>query len=443
MKTSPYTEIRLARHPLQWILGYALSSCLFVCVIARADVPAETPRWAQPQGFFASERIKRTPLAPGLVWISAAGVRDGLLVETQVLDVDLRRQSENSSGAQRGLWLETIAGALQMKEKSGQYFWRSTPGQMQRDTGAIAVFNASFFDIRSTQTPFGLVMRDGWLLREPAKRDHPAVLSLADGRAFVGVPGWQGSVCIENNDTQGVPLAGINRALLQEGEVALFCPPWQRTPAPQAGFLRGRAAMEIILRRKVVSPVPGGNGVMRVPSEVVAVRTAPDREPHVFASDEMALVAGPRAAGFFQNVQTGASLEIRWELTGLPAGIGTRDVRHAVAGNVFLIVAGQPQQGGGAFWTTRNPRSAVGVAADGWRALFVVADGRSLFSAGMDLATLRDYLAHLGAHEAVNLDGGGSTALVVADDGGEPRVLNRPSDGRERLIPTALGVFAR
>ncbi|RRJ94589.1 phosphodiester glycosidase family protein [Opitutaceae bacterium TAV4] len=414
-----------------------------VCVFVRAGVASETTRWAEPQGFFENEQIKRTPLAPGLVWIAAAGVRGGLLVETQVLDVDLQ--------ADAGLRLETLVGASQARADSGQYFLRSIPSQMQRDSGALAVINASFFDIKSTQTPSGLVVRGGWLLREPMLRDHPAVLSLADGRALIGTPGWNGRVSVRNKNgdtraTREMPLAGVNRTLLQEREVVLFCPPWQRTPAPAAPFLRGRGALEIVVRRRVAAPVPLGDGSMSVPVEVVAVRTEPDRASRALADDEMVLVAGPRAVDFFQGqnqgqgVQAGAILDINWRLTDLPAGVHTRDVRDAVSGNVILIAAGRLQEGGGAFWTTRHPRSAVGVAADGRRALLVLVDGRSLFSAGMDLSALRDYLAHLGAHDAVNLDGGGSSAITAVWKNNEVRVLNRPSDGRERLIPTALGV---
>lgn len=408
-----------------------------ICFLASFAIGQDAVRWADPQGFFERESIRRTQLAPGLVWITASGLRGGLVVETQILDVNLVADGLRLE-AWVGEWMQTRAG-------SGQYVARFTPGQMLRESDALAALNASFFDIKATQTPFGLVMRDGWLLREPTPRDYPAVLSLADGRVLIGRPGWSGKIKVENRE---MPLAGVNRALLQEREVVLFCPPWKRTPDPAAPFLRARGAFEIVLRR-ISSAWPERSDEMRVTTKVVAIRNEPDRTPRELADNEMAMVAGPRAVEFFHDVKEGASLDIDWRLTDLPDGIHTRDVRHAVAGNVVLIEAGKLQNGGGAFWTTRHPRSAIGVDADGRRALLVLADGRSLLSAGMDLTGLRDYLAYLGAHDAINLDGGGSSAMAArVPEGAEGtekavRILNRPSDGRERLIPTALGVFRR
>ncbi|MDR1283538.1 MAG: phosphodiester glycosidase family protein, partial [Opitutaceae bacterium] len=149
--------------------------------------------------------------------------------------------------------------------------------------------------------------------------------------------------------------------------------------------------------------------------------------------------AGREAAPFFRDAQPGESIGIFWTLTGLPDGVRAEDVRDAVSGSTILIAAGRRAGGSGGFWETRHPRSAAGVDASGRRVVLVVADGRSQRSAGMNLTTLTDYLAHLGAHDALNFDGGGSSALVVRSEG-RPQVLNRPSDGRERLIPSALGV---
>jgi exopolysaccharide biosynthesis protein len=67
----------------------------------------------------------------------------------------------------------------------------------------------------------------------------------------------------------------------------------------------------------------------------------------------------------------------------------------------------------------RYPRAALGVADDAL--LAVACDGRSRADAGLSLAELAALLVELGAREAINLDGGGSTSLVCA---GELR--NRP-----------------
>ncbi len=84
----------------------------------------------------------------------------------------------------------------------------------------------------------------------------------------------------------------------------------------------------------------------------------------------------------------------------------------------------------------RHPRTAVGQLADG-RILLVAVDGRQAgYSVGMTTFELAQAMARLGAVRAMALDGGGST--TIAFDG---TVLNRPSDGRERPISTALMLF--
>jgi hypothetical protein len=81
----------------------------------------------------------------------------------------------------------------------------------------------------------------------------------------------------------------------------------------------------------------------------------------------------------------------------------------------------------------RNPRSAVGQLADG-RIVLVVVDGRqSGYSVGMTTFEMAQTLVRLGAVRGMGLDSGGSSALAF--EGG---LLNRPSDGRERAISTAL-----
>lgn len=85
----------------------------------------------------------------------------------------------------------------------------------------------------------------------------------------------------------------------------------------------------------------------------------------------------------------------------------------------------------------RSPRTAVGIRPDG-TLLILVADGRSSVSAGLTLNELARYLQKLGAVQAVNFDGGGSSEMVL--DG---HIMNRPSDGAERPVSIALGIFPK
>ncbi|MCI8869223.1 MAG: SH3 domain-containing protein [Lawsonibacter sp.] len=81
----------------------------------------------------------------------------------------------------------------------------------------------------------------------------------------------------------------------------------------------------------------------------------------------------------------------------------------------------------------RDPRSALGVRADGSVLLYTVDGRRSGYSAGLSQEDLARELLDQGCQWAVNLDGGGSTAMSVWVPGqAAPAVVNRPSDGRPR-----------
>lgn len=89
------------------------------------------------------------------------------------------------------------------------------------------------------------------------------------------------------------------------------------------------------------------------------------------------------------------------------------------------------------FAAARHPRTAVGYDSRAGRLWLVVVDGRQApHSAGMTLPELADLMEALGADEALNLDGGGSTTLIVTG-----RRVNRPSDATgERPVVNALAL---
>ena len=89
-----------------------------------------------------------------------------------------------------------------------------------------------------------------------------------------------------------------------------------------------------------------------------------------------------------------------------------------------------------AFSTQRHPRTALGLDPTAERAWLIVVDGRGASSEGMTLPELADLLKALGARDALNLDGGGSSVMVIRGE-----TVNRPSDPLgERAVVNALVV---
>jgi exopolysaccharide biosynthesis protein len=95
------------------------------------------------------------------------------------------------------------------------------------------------------------------------------------------------------------------------------------------------------------------------------------------------------------------------------------------------------------------PRTAAGIDRTGKRLILMVADGRRPdYSVGMTHHLMAQELIDRGVWDAIALDGGGSSTLVMRDAEGKIQVINRPSDGHdlpmelsvERSVANALGV---
>ncbi|HEX2062671.1 MAG TPA: phosphodiester glycosidase family protein [Thermoanaerobaculia bacterium] len=89
------------------------------------------------------------------------------------------------------------------------------------------------------------------------------------------------------------------------------------------------------------------------------------------------------------------------------------------------------------FTRAPHPRTAVGLSKNGRTMYFVVTDGRREGVPGLTLPELAQLMDELGACVAMNLDGGGSSAMWVEDE-----IVNRPSDGTERKVVDHLAVVA-
>ena len=124
--------------------------------------------------------------------------------------------------------------------------------------------------------------------------------------------------------------------------------------------------------------------------------------------------------------------------------------RNAVGGRPLLVTdstldVAVDTAGRGPFGQ-RNPRTAAGIARGGRQLILVAVDGREYQNAGMTLRELGDLMLALGARDAINLDGGGSTTMVFADpdSAGKLRIANHPSDkGGERTVGDALAIVHR
>lgn len=120
---------------------------------------------------------------------------------------------------------------------------------------------------------------------------------------------------------------------------------------------------------------------------------------------------------------------------------GRRGITDAVSGRPLIVDRGRISE---ELWSferrnVREPRTVVGVSQDGRRVYLVTVDGRRATSHGGTLVEMAELLIELGAYQGINLDGGGSTTMFVAAEGG---IVNRPSRGWEREVVNHIGVVA-
>jgi len=295
-----------------------------------------------------------------------------------------------------------------------------TTSSMARRRGALAAVNAGFFRTSGPYTgePAGIVIRAGKVLSEPYHRRPGLAVSNAGGRTRLAVVDAEVRLEAVVSKTVRRRIDGINRPRL-DGELILFTPELDRST------LTGAGGVEAVVDRGRVTAVGGAEGDTAIP-----------RSGWVLSGH------GAAADWIRAHVRPGARIEARSEVRLTPRPAFAPE--FVVDGGPRLVRAGWPvpvgpETGTPGFVESRHPRTAVGVRADG-RILLVAVDGRQPErSVGMTIAELAALLLELGAVEALNMDGGGSTTLVA---GG--RVVNHPSDlTGERPVGDALLVLAR
>ena len=130
-------------------------------------------------------------------------------------------------------------------------------------------------------------------------------------------------------------------------------------------------------------------------------------------------------ANYVESLNVGDELSVSFRLT-LNNESQDINIHQLIGGSNHIIMQnGQFMED----WAERHPRTAIGFNADSTRLYFVVVDGRHLTSTGVTLREMKGIFDALGAVNAVNLDGGGSSCLLVNDE-----VLNHPSDGPVRAV---------
>jgi hypothetical protein len=286
---------------------------------------------------------------------------------------------------------------------------------MARRAGAAAAVNGNFFT--PAGDPLGCLIIDGEVLSEPDPQRTCAGIAPDGALVFDRV---QGELAVTLPDGTR-PISGVNRERRAD-ELLLYRPAFGESTRTNA------FGAEAVISGGVVTAVADLRGNAPIPPDGFVLSGHGRGRQWILQSLRQGTAVGLHAA----MVPSGG--DPRWA-----------QIRDAIGGGPRLLAAGQfaaaTFTGSEGFASTltdrRHPRTAVGVLADGRIILFVADGRRPSHSLGMTLLELAAELRGLGAVDAMNLDGGGSSVLVA---GG--RVVTVPSEeSGERSVPDALLVM--
>lgn len=302
---------------------------------------------------------------------------------------------------------------------------------------AVAAVNADFFSFTPPGVPTDLHVELGRLIAGPGTR--PVVWSDEKGRVHIDTLVARGRLTTAR-DT--VPLTA-----------------WNRPGARMAGILDAawgvpldstmRSAQLYQLVPAASSSASSRSG--QRPQYLVRAIPAADRlAASWLARGDTLLLHVPAASRIITRLQDGDTATVEIGLA-LRAAQDNRSlaVRDAVGGRPMLLsdslIAADVETEGATGFRDLNPRTAMGIDRIGRRLWLAVIDGRQPgYSVGMTLRQTAELLQRAGAVRAINLDGGGSSAMAVrgpADD--EVTLVNHPSGGGvERAVANALSVHA-
>ena len=350
--------------------------------------------------------VETKRVAPGLDLTNFSRLEDGGWNNGNVLTADLTTDSlsvdvrDTGKVAGAGTTSEIMAGGPEGKK-------------------AVAAVNGTFFDINQSWAPiYTSVSREG--MRIGSKEAKPA-LTLEDKKAAVSMLSAAGTL---SHDGQETELGGLNNPELSPDTIGVYNEAWGDHTLDRPVGGPDDVAAEIARVTVVDGKVTEASGM---------VDEAGDPE---IPADGQVLLGRDAGAKTLSELEVGDDVDVE---------IGpSEDVDMGIAGSHQILADGSvPDLPAGDLEDTEHPRTAVGISKDGSELFVTTIDGRSESSGGMSLEDMGEFFSDIGAYNAVNLDGGGSTTMLARTAGADaPALQNDPSDGEQRTVANALVFYS-
>ncbi|WP_369387765.1 phosphodiester glycosidase family protein [Streptomyces sp. CG1] len=322
---------------------------------------------------------------------------------------------------------------------------RATVSAMADSAGAVAGVNGDFFNITETQHPgveatgasVGPAIADGQALKAAVPNGQRFGPSLPPGTTTQDVLGvgtdrrarldrlsLAGSV---DTPEGTVTLKGLNQYALPENSVGAFTSRW------------GSASrMRSVCGSDTQRSAPCSTDTYEVKVQGGRVVSAADTPGSgTIPADTTVLVGREEGAQQLRKLSVGDKVTVTHRLVA-----ASSTVPYAFAVGGFPVLE-DGEARSGLDDGTSAVRTVVGYKDDGRRLLILALDGGADYRTGMTVAEEAGTMRSLGASDAFNLDGGGSSELVTRDAGvSTVTVRNHPSSGAERPVANGIGVFS-
>lgn len=363
-------------------------------------------------------------VTPGMGAVASAAVRTQT-VQTLAPGVTLTRITEPAGP--NHIYMLTVdlskPSTLDLATPSAEMGAYATPSQIGAAHGALAAINGDF-SVDPGRPLHGLAI-DGTLTQS----------GLQDGASFALSQDKTG----EFLDNRSVVVTG--RRLAAGGTFAISA---TNSGAPSGGNIVAYTAYggwavkppanACSVRLKTPGRLHWGPARVGVVRDWVVSRSVCASAPLAVTPGTTVLSSHLTGAGShtLKTLKPGDAVRLKWSY-------GWAGVMDSVGGMPVLVSNSKALTNPGChdYFCSTNPRTGVGITADG-HILLVVVDGRSSSSAGMTLDAFAHYMITLGAKYAINLDGGGGSAMWIAGQG----LVNHPSDySGERPVTNAVLVL--
>jgi exopolysaccharide biosynthesis protein len=310
---------------------------------------------------------------------------------------------------------------------------RGAVAGMANRSGATAAINGDFFDIDRTNAPAGPAVAEGRPLKAAVphgRRMGPAVPGAEIDHVFTVGTDRVARIDRLRLDARASGPSGthevvaLNQYAVPVNGIGIFTPAWGDVD-------RARTLCGTDVDRNAPCAAEQAEVLVRDGTVVKAGRPGGGRIP----DGGMALTGRDKGAAAVRSLRVGDRVDVEYALVP-QSGFAP-----------VLAVGGSPIM----FDSTpvprlddreRAPRSAAGTSADGRRMWLLTLDGRQSDSVGATLHELAKLLRELGVDDAVNLDGGGSSTLVLRDPGATGvTIVNDPSGPSPRFVPNGIGIY--